>query len=462
MSPKQQLDEARELLRTGRYDAALARLAEASGWPSPELEGAELLRAEILLRQDPIDALETLARSSDLLQASQSIRFKYFILSGLAYSGTRNFDGANEMFANAVRAAEGDPELLATVAYHRARLRYLIGDPDPDDQNFLIALSHPDRNVRMSALMWRGWMHAARGNYRAQIADLQAALAIAREFPDKIDHYALARGLHSLIRVACELGENEAADDARQMFESIEWPPELAKEQFLCLRALAWEAFMRGDSARAQWLFRDAKEAAPSDAWRVMSHVDRAYVARMNRNEPWARDELMQAQAQARTVVWAATTGEERQALVTLAVLFATVDMGQAQRYVSTYMRLGRDSVDPGEAIAHDQRAVGFAQYASGCVNQVLGNTESAATAFETAYKIFEEAEHHFRAALAAQGLAEVTGATVWTERARRHAGAFPKSAFYRFLTDRISRPATPWIEGLTPMQRQLALSLCE
>ena len=92
----------------------------------------------------------------------------------------------------------------------------------------------------------------------------------------------------------------------------------------------------------------------------------------------------------------------------------------------------------------------------------MLGNRESAITAFELAYRIFDEAEHHFRAALAAQGLAEITGAAVWIERARTHAGAFPKSAFYKFMTERISRQATPWIEGLTPMQRQLALSLCE
>ena len=219
--------------------------------------------------------------------------------------------------------------------------------------------------------------------------------------------------IHSLDCASrARLGDNEAVDDARELYESIEWPQELADAQFLAFVTLAWDAFMRGDSARAQWLLRDSKEIAPSDAWRVLSHVDRAYVARMNHNEPWARDELMQAQAQARTVVWAATTGEERQALVMLAVLFAPVDMGQAQRYVSTYMRMGKDSIDPTLAIAHDKRALGFSQYASGCVNQVLGNKESATTAFEAAYKIFDEAEHHFRAALAAQGLAEVTGAT--------------------------------------------------
>jgi DNA-binding CsgD family transcriptional regulator len=193
-----------------------------------------------------------------------------------------------------------------------------------------------------------------------------------------------------------------------------------------------------------------------------MSHVDRAYVARMNRNEPWARDEILQAQVYARGVVWAATTGEERQALVTLAVLFAPLDMGQAQRYVSTYMRLGTENMDPQNAVRNDRRTAGFTAYATGRVQQVLGNTQSATAAFENAYRIFDEAEHHFRAALAAQGLAEITDAAVWIERARQHAGFFPKSAFYRFLTDRVTREAAPWIEGLTPMQRQLALSLCE
>jgi DNA-binding NarL/FixJ family response regulator len=118
--------------------------------------------------------------------------------------------------------------------------------------------------------------------------------------------------------------------------------------------------------------------------------------------------------------------------------------------------------VDPQLAIGHDRRAAAFAAYATGRVQQVLGNVQSATTAFETAYRIFDDAEHHFRAALAAQGLAEITGATVWVERARQHAGSFPKSAFYKFLTDRISKQTTPWIEGLSPMQRQLALSLCE
>ena len=461
MAQQQHLDEARELLRTGRYEAALARLNGYEGWPSPQHERAILLRAEILLKRDPVDALEVLARSSDTLRADDSV-FDYYLLSGAAYAASRNFDGAAEMFSLAERAANKNSTRLADLAHQRLRLRFMRGDFEPNDPNFAVALTHPDPGAQVSVLIVRAWMCAGQGNYRAQITDLRAAIALARENPSRMDYHALARALNSLLYVARETADFAACDDARDLYESIEWPPELADAQFLCLRALAWDAFLRGDSARAQWLLRDSKEIAPTDAWRVVSHVDRAYVARMNHNEPWARDELMQAQAQARTVVWAATNDEERAALVLLAVLFAPVDMGQAQRYVSTYIRLGNDSVDPTLAISHDRRALGFAQYASGCVNQVLGNKESAITSLEAAYKVFDESEHHFRAALAAQGLAELTDATVWTERARQHAGAFPKSAFYKYLTDRISKKATPWIDGLSPMQRQLALSLCE
>jgi tetratricopeptide (TPR) repeat protein len=455
-----QLDEARELLRTGRYEAATAALRESDGWASPLHEQALILRAEILLQRDPIDALEALARTSDLL--TRTAPFHYYVLSGRAYANARNFESATEMFALAQGAAGTDAVQQAQVAHQRARLRYLQGSFDPEDADLTLALTNPDPGARMLTLVVRSWMQGGLGNYRAQIVDLRQAVDLARGFPGAAELHTTGRALHSLVRVASELGDQEAVDDARALYESLDWPVETAETQFLCLRALAWDAFLRGDSARAQWLLRDSNEVAPSDAWRVMSHVDRAYVARMNHNEPWARDEIMQAQVYARSVVWAATTGEERQALVTLAVLFAPLDMGQAQRYVSTYMRLGNESVDPSLAIAHDRRAAGFTHYATGRVQQVLGNTQSATTAFENAYRIFDEAEHHFRAALAAQGLAEITGATIWTERARQHAGFFPKSAFYRFLTDRISRESTPWIEGLSPMQRQLALSLCD
>ena len=168
MAQQQQLDEARELFRTGRYEAASACLAGLKVGHHRSTSAPILLRAEILIYRDPVDALEALARSSDVLKSDDTL-FDYYILSGRAYAGVRNFDGAAEMFASAESVAENDPSLLATIALQRARLRCIQGDFDPNDPNFALALTHPDPGLRMLTLTWRAWAHAGLANYRAQI-----------------------------------------------------------------------------------------------------------------------------------------------------------------------------------------------------------------------------------------------------------------------------------------------------
>lgn len=460
MSEQQQLNEARELLRTGWYDAALARLNGCEEWSPPLDTQGIVLRAEAQLRRDPIDALESLARSSHSFTTPDA-RFDYYVTSSKAYANSRNVDAANQMLDLAAELPGPARDRLPVLAHHRVRARYIAGDFDPNDSDIALALTNPDPAARFLTLLIRAWLFAETGDYERQVADLREAIALARANLTHVDYHSLARCLHSLAQVAFELGDAEAADDAEAFYEQIEWTPDLRGSQFLCVRAFAWDAFLRGDSARAQWLFRDSKELAPTQPWKIMAHLDRAYVARINRNEPWALEELAQAQDLARDVVWSEVAGEERQTLVTLATLLAPVDMARAQRFVSTYVKLGTQSIDPTLAIAHDPRALGFSQYALGRVHQVLGNAAAATTAFETAYAIFDRAHHHFRAALASQGLSELSNSAVWADRARAHAVAFPKSAFYNFLTAAVSRPPEPLIEGLSAMQRQLALALC-
>ena len=199
----------------------------------------------------------------------------------------------------------------------------------------------------------------------------------------------VARQIHALLRLGLERGDEAATEAGAAAYDALSWSDDMQSERFLCLRALAWTSFLRGDSAQAQWLFKEAKSYAASDAWTVMAHLDRAYVARMNGNEPWAVEEALEAHRIARGVPWSATQGEERQALVMLAVLLAPVDMARAQRYVSSYMQMGKDSVHPMLALAQDRRAVGFEKYALGRVHQVLGNETLAIACFEAAHEVF-------------------------------------------------------------------------
>ena len=459
---EERLDLARACIRDAHYDRALELLAACEEWPSPFDEQGILARAEVLTRRDPVLALEVLARYNDIF-ATETGRFGYYLASGKAYANSRNFEGALEMFTSAQGIVDGGyAEGLPRLSYQRMRLRWLTRDYDTDAQDVAIAVNADDVALRFEALIVRGWMFAGRQNYDRQIEDISAALQLSAEHPGRCDAHAKSRTIHGLARIAFELGDDAAVRVAERSYEGMEWTPDLCEDHFLIVRTLAWHAFLQGDSARAQWLLRDAKELAPTQAWRVTAHVDRAYIAHMNHNDSWATDELLHAHGIARDVSWATTASEERQALVALAILFAPVDMAQAQNYVSTYIRLGTDTVDPTLAIAHDRRTVGFEKYATGRVQQVLGNTASASRAFEIAYTIFSSTGHHFRAALAAEGLAQTSDDPTWLERARTHAAHFPKSPLYANLKEQGTSCSGAFPAGLTASRRQLALALGE
>jgi DNA-binding CsgD family transcriptional regulator len=342
-------------------------------------------------------------------------------------------------------------------------LAWLTRDFDPQSEDINTALLDPTPNAQLLGLSMRAWMHAGLERYEEQIADLSKALLVAQSNPAMCDASATGLAIHSLLGIAYELGDSIAMQIGESAFESLDWTPDLQVDRFQCIRRLAWDAFLNGKSARAQWLFKDSKDLAPSNAWQVMAHVDRAYVARMNLNEIWATEELLQAHKVARGVAWSATRGEERLALVYLAILFAPTDMAQAQRYVSEFIQMGTENVNPTLAMTNDRRASGLEKYASGRVHQVLGHKELAIANLEAAYKIFFETRHYYRAAQAAMALSEITQSREWHRNAVNQAGHFPNSPIYERLGD-TDGPVkeSGGLQELTAMQRQIAHALCE
>jgi hypothetical protein len=225
---------------------------------------------------------------------------------------------------------------------------------------------------------------------------------------------------------------------------------------FQTVRAFGWDAFMRGNPAQAQWAFKEARTLAPSATFRIMGHLDRAYVARIARNEFWALEELAQADALAFDVPWEASYGEERQVLVTLAVLHAPTDAPRAQRYATMYSRMGTENVNPALAVHGDARALAHAKYAQGRIDQTLGRRTAAVTSLEAAYAIFDAASFHYRATLAASALAELTGEDRWRAAALAHASRYPDCPLTSLAGQSVAREqAMP--EQLSPFQRQIA-----
>ena len=456
------LERAEDLYLRARRDQALANLDGCEDWPGFTGEKALALRAEILTTRDPIAGLQELAAYQDAFTSAEG-RFEYFIASARAYTNSRNFEGAGEMVDAAGRLLEGENDLRAPrVAYYRARLKTIMREFGTQEDDFALALRDPDPALRFNALSWRSWMYAGLEDYRAQLHDLREAFTLFEKEGYRCNLASVATSLHAMLRLAFEIGDQEAVAQGEAAYEAIDWTPDIRENRFLSARALAWDAYVSGDPARAQWLFKDSKDFAPTNAWKVMAHVDRAYVARMNENEAWATEELQQAHVLADRVAWGSTKGEERMALVTMAILFAPVDMARAQRYVSTYIALGLDSIDPTLTAAHDRRAVAFEKYATGCVQQVLGNTKLAIRSFELAFEIFSQSEHFYRAALAANALYDVTHETAWLEMARANASRFPQSGLYRKLHERKQAAAEPEFAGLTAMQRQIAVGIAE
>jgi tetratricopeptide (TPR) repeat protein len=457
------LKRAQEAYLRARRGEACDLLTACEEWPSPFNEQGLLLRADVVSVDDAIAALQELAAHSDAF-VSPDGRAGYFIASGLAYMRARNFDAAEAMLQSAAETlADAGEERRYELAYARARLSWNRREYDPDNEDLALAMRSPDPGVRFNALNLRAWMSAGLEDYRSTMRDLRGCIRMYRDDDYRCGLARVALCLQSTLGFGWELNDLEAEREAEAVFNAIEWTPEIEVYRFLCLRHFAWYAFLRGDSARAQWLFKDSKDDAPTPAWKVIAHLDRAYVARMNFNEAWAAEELHEAHAIARTVQWRSTRDEERTALIMLAVQFAPVDLGQAQRYVSLYIELGPESLNPSlEDSHHPRRIFASQQYAAGRVHAMLGNSALAVRSLESAYEIFSALEFDFRAAEVAQELHSLTKDERWLQNARVHAGRFPDSALAHRLTQAGPGEEDAQTQGLTPAQRQIAIAHCQ
>jgi tetratricopeptide (TPR) repeat protein len=445
--------------RAAQYDAALEALEGCEDWDDASAERAVLLKAETLGRRDPTDAIAYLASVDDFF-VSDEARFGRDIEYGRLYAAVRDHGSAESRYADARKLAGRVENGLATMAYHDVRMRWLRRECDPHAPEVALAIAHPDPSIASAAYAYRAWLHAGNQDYRAHVDDLIRAVAYATAAGDEpADVSVLATSVHALAQVAFETADSAGMAAARVASEALAWGPDVRGFQFATTRVFGWDAFMRGNAGHAQWAFKEARALAPSLAWRIIGHLDRAYVARMSGNEFWALEELAQADALAFEVSWESIFGEERQALVMLAVLHAPSDATRAQRYASLYSRIGTENVNPALALHSDPRSRAHTRYALGRIEQTLGRREPAIAALREAFDVFESASYHYRAVLAATALGELTGEERWRDAALAHAAHYPDcpltSAAERSVHFEQAMP-----QQLSPVQRQMARAL--
>jgi len=449
------LQTARTKLTQAHWDASLELLNECEDWPVEIAETAVLVKADALLRRDGAAALAWLATTSDVV-ATDATRFHRELITGRAFANVRNFAAAAARFERARMLLDRVPDGAPKLAYQTARLRWFKREARPNDADVLLALEDADPSGRAAAYAVRAWTHTMTGDYRSQIVDLKKALDVAAQAGYACDVATLGIIVHTLARVAFEIADEASFAVAKTAFERIEWTDDVRVDKFQTLRALGLNAFMRGDAARAQWFFRDAIATAPSPAFRALAHLDRAYVARVMRNETWALDEVAEAIRISQGIAWGETFGEERITLVMLAVQLAPVDASAAQRFAATYSMLGVENVSPMLALAHEKRAIATESFALARIEQTLGNTDFALGMLRDAYDVFSPIEHHYQAMQVASAIAELSDDPQWAAKARGHIEKYPGCPMLAQTIDR-GAPSDPIFDSLTPVQRQLA-----
>ena len=453
------LRDARIALRSAWYDAAIELLDGCEEWPSDEREIAIVIKAEALSRRDPVDAVTYLTSIQDL-PVSTAGRFNFALVFGRAYAAVRDFSSAALRYQDARALAGSVVNGAHTMAYHDLRMRWFRRECDPSAPEAALAVAHPDPDIAAAAYAFRAWLHAGVGDYVQHMADLRRCLDYATmPTPEPIDVVTFATSVHALAQTAFETADEDGIKAARAAFDAINWTPGVAAQQFLAMRAMGWDAFMRGRAGEAQWMFKDARSLAPSAAWRIMTHADRAYVARMSHNEAWAIDELAEADRLAYDVAWESSYAEERMVLVVLSVLHAQNDAARAQRYASTFSQIGTENVHPSIDMHGNRRALAHAKYAQGRIEQTLGRRDAAIALLRESYAIFESVSYHYRATLAAAALAELTGDAKWRDLSVKHAQFYPDCPLATLADEAVAREvALP--EALSPLQRQVARAL--
>ena len=455
------LESAEAHLRAARYDDALAQVADWPQWPEEIGARAALVVAEVKLNRDGPASLGFLAPLEELFSTPE-LRFRRELAMSRAYGRVRNFDATELCLTRAENTIREYPQGAGALAYAKALLRFWRQELGLDDADLINALADASPSLRLRAHSLRAWIHGFGHDYKAQIDDLSKSVSVYLEQgPADITMSSAAMSTLSLARVAFETAHHDGIAIVERALDAIPWTADIAEEHMNVLRCLGLDAFMRGESAQAQWYFRDGLALAPSAAFRVQCHLDRALVARIGGNEPWALDELFEAERESATVAWGDTFGEERMVLSVFAQMYATVDTSRAHYYAAAYSRLGLGNINPNLAMSRDPRAAALDAHARGCIEQTLGDRETAVRTFTSVYDVFHGIDHHYRAASAALALYELTRLPEWKARAKQHIAPYGTAsplAASLDLSPVAQQSDVP--ESLTPFQRQLLQAL--
>ncbi len=462
------IDNALEACREARFQDALDGLAP--GLTAAAQPTEFLLYVRILLRSKPTEAVAALARHGDGLVTAAD-RHEAALLLGTAQARVGDFKSAHMSFKRLYDAMPSEPatksRLLDELQYRDASALWMERKLAQAEATLRPLVANTRSKYNIEALILEGAISAAHGRFEQQAALLLKALrkVLAAERPDVL-HWAHVTA--QLSYLAREMPSPSLRNAVIENVDTLPWTPDVADLHFKTLKAVGWRFALEGDYLAAFRYLKRASRVAPSEAWQVMALCDRTHLAQSLGERRFTEQELDEVSEIAERVEWRAIAGEERVALLLLAVLHAPTDGALALSYVARFQETG--SRFDGLLSANDDRRVkALADYSLGFVYARLNYRDDALLFLKEAWETFEAIGYDWRAARCAKEIASLTRDEAWCARAAEKIAAYPRSwiaAEIAETLDAVRSEATPTANGrhsrsdrdavLTPAQREV------
>lgn len=453
------LERIQELQRTANHSEALALLNTVQGCALEEQhESAIFIKAQLLSRKNPNQCIDYLQSVYHRLNIPSSPA-RWHIACARAYAALQQFDVAREELEKAHHSLFLNPSitLSSAVGYQRTRIRWMLREYDPHCADMKRALSDPHPQSQIVALAMRGWMYAGLQQYESMVESLTEAVLIAGRFREHCDVLNVAEITEALLHVAIDLGDEVAVQVAEHCYEGIAFTPDIAYIDFRCTNALALHKTLSGNVQAGQSMMWQAVHNAQSAVNKFVGLVHRGYIAKILNHPLWCNDQLIAANHLNRDIDWEHTSGEERYSLLLFVALCADYDPELSKQYLALAQRIGVVNVVPNLGLRNDGRAEAQLRFATATVEYAFGNKDTAQSLALEAHKFYEGAHLHYKAALTASLLHQITGADAWRVRGQQHIVVYPHS----WLHQRLHGCQSPLQRDevyltLTPAQKQV------
>lgn len=456
--PSQQPEHAyaSALFLAARYNETLDVVGRLAGEPA-----TTLLRARALYR---------LKRNHEALELLNAVHWPTFprdtAIEGACVTALVHIAIGNAREASALLDVISELQLRATtedlrceVFHTRALLYWSTGAL----QRATVTIRDAERGAPPhwlgKLLILRGWIAASQNQFAEQARLLHRGMQELRKGA-VLDVGVMARALHGLAGIVREIVAPDLVDAAIDLAGHLPWTDDLRVERMQTLRGIGWARMLRGEYIAGIRDINRIKVIAPDERWRVIAHLDHAYMARLQGETGTSQAELLDADELIRTVNWSDSRGEELVALLIAAELFATLNPGRSRELFAKYDAV-KGGMSPMIGFKHNARLDAMEAYVRAAIAHTGGDYRAALSHAATAFRAFSSMNHDWRAARAALLAHANGGGTQFLEHATEATLAYPRSFIALEIEKKRERNERPMLAKLTPRERDVFDLLC-